>query len=205
MTTAFTAVGWLWLGAPAAAQTPDASIEEAPRRKHMLSTSMFMVANALPDPPQFVQLNYGFRITERDTLLVEAMHWRYPGPQGIPYGPTWGDAEFDFPGFARDMGIGLAYQRFWWKGLFTTVHATPFRQSYHRPDGERIQTGFQLFLVARAGYHIPLWRDRLWIEPSVACTWWPVNTNLPASFAAQEDQWPNYFLAEPGLNIGINL
>ena len=177
----------------------------APPSAHFVSSSLFMAFNLLPNPPQFYQLSYGRRLTDRDTLLIEAITWTYPAPLGIPWGADREDPQHRFPGFVRDIGVGLAYQRFWWKGLFTTAHATPFYQTYHETDGERIQAGFQLFLVGRVGYHVPLAKGRVFIEPSVAATSWPINTNLPADFAAQEDRWPGYFLAEPGLNIGVHL
>jgi hypothetical protein len=40
-----------------------------------------------------------------------------------------------------------------WKGLYSTVHATPFLQQYLAEDKKLIQTGFQLFLTGRIGYH----------------------------------------------------
>ena len=47
-------------------------------------------------------------------------------------------------------------------------------------------------------------KEELFIEPSVAFTHWPINTNMPESFAKLEERWPNYFLFEPGLHIGYN-
>lgn len=175
---------------------------EKPANKHFVSTSLFMLANFLPDPPHFFQLNYGRRLTEKDALMVEAITWQYPAPLGIPYGESYGNAEENFPGIVRDFGIGLAYQRFWWKKLYTTFHATPFLQQYLTPEREKIQTGFQLFLTARVGYRITFLENRCFLEPSVAFTHWPINTNLPAAFAEREDRWPNYFLFEPGLHVG---
>lgn len=173
--------------------------------EQFLSSSLFMVANLFPNPPRFFQLNYGRRLTDNDTLLIEAITWTYDAPLGIPWGPDFEDPQHDFPGYVRDIGVGVAYQRFWWRGLFSTVHATPFYQTYHDPDRDRIQAGFQLFVVGRLGYHFSLRGGRAFIEPSVACTSWPINTNLPDGFAALEDRWPSYFLAEPGLNIGFRL
>lgn len=68
-----------------------------------------------------------------------------------------------------------------------------------------LANGYQLFMTYRVGYHLPLFGGRLFLEPSVAMTHWPVNTNVPDSFADKEAPWPNYFLFEPGLHIGINL
>lgn len=178
---------------------------ERTRFPWFVSTSAFMLGNLLPEPPRYVQLNVGYRFTDKDALILEAITWTYDAPLGIPFGPDWGDPQHDFPGHARDVGVGLAYQRFWWKGIYTTAHLTPFRQAYFDEAGERIQAGLQLWCVLRAGWHFSLLQDRLFIEPSVAVTSWPVNTNLPAGFAEQEDKWPAYFVGEPGLHIGVNL
>jgi hypothetical protein len=88
--------------------------------------------------------------------------------------------------------------------LYTTLHATPFFQMYFDQEGEHIQSGFQLFMTARLGYHFEFWKNRLFIEPSIAATAWPINTNLPDTFAAQEERWRPFFLGEPGLHFGVN-
>lgn len=164
-----------------------------------------MLANLLPDPPGFFQLNYGFRPTDNDTIIVEAITWTYDAPLGIPlFSGEYGDPANDFPGDVRAMGVGLAYQRYFWRGLFATVNATPMFQIYRDENGDRIQSGFQLFLSGRVGYHFSFWSDRIFIEPSIAMTAWPINTNLPASFEAEESRWPSFFVLEPGLNIGAN-
>ncbi|MEX2591730.1 MAG: hypothetical protein WD426_03075 [Anditalea sp.] len=76
-------------------------------------------------------------------------------------------------------------------------------QKYVDKDNLKIQNGYQLFMTYRLGYHFELLKNRLFIEPSVAITHWPINTNVPESFAKLESQWPNYFLFEPGLHFGI--
>lgn len=100
-------------------------------KKHFVSSSFFMLFNLLPNPPSFYQLNYGHRITKKDTIIVEAITWTYDAPLGIPYGASYGDARYKFDGYARDIGVGLAYQRFWWRGLYSTLHMTPFWQLYY--------------------------------------------------------------------------
>lgn len=175
-----------------------------PAPSFFLSTSAFMAFNLLPDPPSFYQLNAGWRITEQDALIVEAITWRYDGPLGIPYGPSFEDEQHDYPGHIRDFGVGLAYQRFWWKGLYSTVHATPFVHRYVDEAGDLLQTGFMLFVVGRVGWHFRFLEDRLFVEPSIACTAWPIETNEPAAFAAAAEPWNGWFLAEPGLHLGWN-
>jgi len=177
--------------------------QEPTYKKHFLQSSLFMVANMLPDPAAFYQLNYGYRLTPKDALIVEAITWEYNEPLGIPYGPSYESEDERFPGYVKDFGIGLAYQRFLYKGLYSTIHAMPFIQQYYTPEKEKIQSGFQLFCTLRFGYHIKLFKNRFFIEPSIAFTTWPVNTNLPESFQVMEDKWNKYFLFEPGLHFGF--
>lgn len=90
-------------------------IPDSLQRKHFVSTSLFMAMTLVPskDNPRFFQLNYGYRFTPKDALILEAITWQYAAPIGIPYGPDKGKEEEFFPGKARDIGLGLAYQRFW--------------------------------------------------------------------------------------------
>ena len=176
--------------------------------KHFVGPSAFMSFNwILPeeDAPSFYQLNYGHRLTPKDVLIVEAITWTYKAPLGIPqWDEAWGKRGSEFPGYVRDYGVGLAYQRYWWKGFYSTLHATPFWQLYYDEEDQYIQSGFQLFMSLRAGYHFSFLGDRVWIEPSLAATAWPINTNLPEAFAKKENPWPSYLLFEPGLNLGVN-
>ncbi len=176
--------------------------QDEPYKKHFIGSSLFMVANFLPDPGDFYQLNYGYRFTQKDAIIIEAITWRYHAPLGIQLWEE--DEKEDFPGDIRDIGIGVAYQRFLYKGLYSTIHAMPFLQQYFTPEKEKIQTGFQLFCTLRFGYHFKLFKNRMFIEPSVAFTSWPINTNLPETFQVIEDNWPKYFLFEPGLHFGVN-
>jgi hypothetical protein len=194
----FLAAAILFRVAPLLAQ----DIGDAPRR-HSLGSSGFVLANVLlTDPPDFYQLNYGYRLTRRDVISVEAITWKYDAPLGIPYGPSFDSPDEDYPGYVRSFGLGVAYQRFLWRSLYSGVHALPLRQTYFDENDVRVQNGFQLFLTLRLGYHLAL-RQRFFLEPSLAMTHWPINTNVPAAFAAKDSKWPNYFLLEPGLHFGV--
>jgi hypothetical protein len=83
------------------------------------------------------------------------------------------------------------------------VHVLPLVKQYVDEDDQKIQNGFRLFLTARAGYHLKLFRGRVFLDPSIAATFWPIDTNMSATFAERERRWPNYFLFEPGLHVGI--
>jgi hypothetical protein len=174
-------------------------------KKHFIGSTLFVLATPIVSPsPEYFQLNYGYRLTPKDVISIEAITWAYRGPLGRPYGPDYENVNSDFPGKVKAYGLGLAYKRFIWKGMYGQMHSTAFRQNYLNKEGSKIQSGFQLFNTLRFGYHIKLFKNRFFIEPSIAATYWPINTNLPASFQIEEDKWPNYFLFEPGLHFGIN-
>ena len=171
--------------------------------RHLIGSSFFILGNLFPDPPSFYQLDYGYRLTQKDAVIIQAITWSYHAPLGIPYGPSFESDDESYPGSVRAYGVGMGYQRFLWKGFYSTVHATPFLQNFLDPGKEKIQQGFQLFLQLRLGYQLLFFNDQYYFEPSIAFNYWPINTNLPASFAKIENKWPNYFLCEPGLNFGI--
>lgn len=178
--------------------------DEGTYRKHSIGISAFILFNTFTEPsPHFYLLSYGYHVTEEDILEVEAITWTYASPLGIPFGEDFDNPALGYPGSIREFGIGLAYKRYLWEGLFAKLHATPFLRQYIDGDGETIDTGFQLFMTLRFGYSFNFLSERFYIEPSVACNYWPVSTNVPDDFAAMEETWPNYFLFEPGLNFGI--
>jgi hypothetical protein len=172
-------------------------------RRHFLGSSGFVLFNViLPEPPDFYQLNYGYSLTGRDAVSIEAITWKYDEPLGIPYGPSQGSEAEAYPGYVREYGLGVAYRRLLWRNFYSGVHALPLLQHYVDENGEWIQNGFQLFLTLRTGYHLEV-RDRFFLEPSIGFTHWPIRTNVPAAFAERDRKWPNYFLFEPGLHFGV--
>lgn len=179
------------------------SEQDSTFRRHFIGTSGFMLANLGPNPPSFYQINFGYWLTKRDVISIEAKTWTYKHPLGIPYGSSFQSTEYEYPGYIREYGVGIAYQRYLWKDLYTAIHAVPFLQKYVDKEGKKIQNGFQLFMTGRIGYHVRLFKDRFFIEPSLAVTYWPINTNTPAGFKKLEDKWPNYFLFEPGFHLGV--
>jgi hypothetical protein len=174
--------------------------------KVFVGSSLFLLGNlASTNAPDFAQLNVGYRKTPKDVFSIEAMTWKYAWPLGIPYGKSYEAPEEKYPGYVRDIGVALAYQRFLWHGAYAAVHAMNASTRYVDAGGRGIQNGYKLFMTYRLGYHVPLLHHRFFIEPSVAMTHWPINTNVPAAFSALEDKWPNHFLFEPGLHFGYNV
>jgi len=65
--------------------------QECIEKRYFIGSSIFMLGNFIPDdpnPPDFVQLNFGYRITPKDVISIEAKTWKYAWPLGIPYGKS---------------------------------------------------------------------------------------------------------------------
>ena len=180
--------------------------QDSTSRKFFIGSTLFMLGNFIPDDPNkpdFVQLNFGYRITPKDVISLEAKTWKYAWPLGIPLGDSRTAPEEKYPGYSREFGIGIVYQRFLWKGAFASIDAGNMFVKYMDENNKHIQNGYQLFMTYRLGYHFQFFKNRFFIEPSIAMTHWPIKTNVPESFAKLENKWPNYFLIEPGLHFGV--
>jgi len=179
--------------------------QDSTSRKFFIGSTLLLLGNFIPDdtnPPELVQLHFGYQITPKDVVSVEFKTWRYAWPLGIPYGKSFQAPGENYPGHVKSFGIGLVYQRFWWKGAYTSIDAGNMLQKYMDEDNKHIQNGYQLFMTYRLGYQFQFFKNRFFIEPSVATTHWPINTNIPESFTKIENKWPNYFVFEPGLHFG---
>jgi hypothetical protein len=180
--------------------------QDSTYRKFFIGSTLWMLGNFIPDdpnPPDLVQLHFGYQITSKDVISVELKTWKYAWPLGIPYGKSFQAPGENYPGYVKAYGIGLVYQHFWWKGAYTSFDAGNMLQKYMDENKKHIQNGYQLFMTYRLGYQFHFFKNRLFIEPSVAMTHWPINTNVPESFATIEAKWPKYLLFEPGLHFGI--
>lgn len=173
-----------------------------------VGTSLFVLLGNLDtkNPPNFVQLNAGYRITGKDAITLAAKTWKYAWPNGIH--PFFNDAykkpEERFPGYVREYGMSVSYTRFLWKGLYADLNVMPTWQLFVNDNGKKIDDGFQIFNSYRAGYHIKLFKDRFFFQPSICITHRAYHTELPAGFKQQDDKWSKFIFGEPGLNIGYN-
>lgn len=175
-------------------------------KKFFVGSTLFMLANLVPDnnPPSMVYLNFGYRITGKDAISLELKTWKYGWPIGIPYGKSFEAEGEGFPGHIREYGFSVAYYRFLWKGLFAQVDVMPAWQKFVDEDGHKIDNGFQIFNTYSVGYHIKLFKDRFFIQPSVAITHRPYQSKMPDSFQEVDDKWSRFFYGQPGLHFGYN-
>lgn len=180
---------------PARADTaPDAS-------RWSLGTSAWMLANALPDSPQFAYVEADFTIGARGAVAFGALTWKYHAPIGIPYGSSLGDPAEDYPGFVRSVGAGVGWRQRLYHGLTASVWSFHLLQLYSE-DQRPVRAGYQLFLQARVGWRLHIARPGVWLEPAIAFNAWPVELGRPDAFREKDDRWPAYFLFEPWLNLG---
>ncbi|TAE28713.1 MAG: hypothetical protein EAZ91_14370 [Cytophagales bacterium] len=182
--------------------------QDSTYKRWFVGSSLFVLLGNLDttNPPNFAQLNLGYRITRKDAVSLEVKTWKYAWPNGIHpfFNKSYGKPEEKFPGYIREYGFAVAYQRFWWKGLYTGVHVMPTWQSFLTNDGDKVDKGFQVFNTYRVGYHIKLLKDKFFLQPSVAITHRAYHTQLPNGFKQLDDKWSKFIIGEPGLHFGYN-
>lgn len=177
-------------------------------KRWFVGSTIFLLGNlANTNPPNFAQVNIGYRITGKDVITLEPKTWKYAWPNGIHpfFNKSYGKAEEKFPGHVREFGLSVAYQRFWWKGLYTELNVMPTLQNFADMEGKKLDKGFQIFNTYRVGYHIKLFKDRFFIQPSVAITHRAYHTKLPDGFKQLDNKWSKFIFGEPGFHFGFNL
>ena len=179
---------------------------DSTHKKGFVGSSLFLLGNFdSVNPPGFAQLNLGYRITGKDVISLELITWKHAWPLGINpfYNDSYGKPEEKFSGYIREYGIGLAYQRYLWKGLYVAVHAMPMWQTFKNENGHKVDDGFIIFNTYRVGYHIKLFKDKFFIEPSLGIAGRAFYTEMPNRFKEKDDKWPKW-TPEPGLHFGFN-
>lgn len=119
---------------------PDSS-----NRQCFIEGSLLSLVNFSASNPHYYQLNLGIKITSKDGIILEAWTFRHKSSLGIPYGPSFDDPKENYPGYIRENGLGISYQRFLSKNLFSTVNVTPFFLRYYDSENQKIHNGFRLF------------------------------------------------------------
>ncbi len=182
------------------------SEQDSTYHRWYVGSTLFMLGNfATVNPPGFAQLNVGYRLTRQDALSVEFITWKYAWPLGInPFlNSAYGNPEEQYPGYIRDYGVGVAYQHYFWEGLYAAAHVMPMWQTFVNEIGAKVANGFHVFTTLRIGYHVKLFSDRLFIEPSLGVAGRVYHTEMPAGFREKDNKWSK-FTPEPGLHIGMN-
>ena len=176
--------------------------------KWFIGTSLFVLFGNFDtkNPPNFVQLDIGYRITGKDIVRLSPKTWKYAWPNGIHpfFNKAYKKPEEKFPGYIREYGVTASYARFFWNSFYAQLDVMPTYQIFANENGKRIDNGFQLFNSYRIGYHIKLFKDKLFLQPSICMTHRAYHTQLPDGFKQLDDKWSKFIFPEPGLNIGFN-
>jgi hypothetical protein len=178
-----------------------------PDYKCSVSTTYLTFANFGPEKTNthHYEFHFGYKLTPKDKIGIKVATWSLFAPMGIPWGPYIMKESESYPGRLRENGIGITYQRILWKGLFTSIEILPLRKIYLDENKKKIGDGFKIYTSYHLGYHVPLFKNRLFLEPQIHCNYWPIDTKGPQSFEENEKKWSNnYFLFEPNLYIGVN-
>jgi hypothetical protein len=172
-------------------------------RKWFVGSTLLLLGN-LDDTnnPEYIQLNAGYRITPKDVVQFRFKRSIYAWPLGIPFGPDFDAPGLNYPGHARILAPQLGYQRFWWKGVYTSLYVLNAFEKYVDVNKKKIGNGFTLYTDFYLGYHFTFFKDRFFFEPAIGISLWPIRTGVPDSFRAVEDKWNNYFI-QPGLDFGF--
>ena len=179
-------------------------------RKFRLSFPVIILSNLGGDNrinTQHVELHFKYKLDSKNIIGLKFATWRLFQPMGI----VWWDGLLDkiesqtefYPGHLRETGLGISYQRMIWKGLFATVEVLPQLKTYLNMDNTKIGNGFKLYTSYHIGYHLPFFKNRMFIEPQIHCQNWMIDTNAPAQFKALDDKWRTYFLFEPNIYLGV--
>lgn len=174
-------------------------------KRWFVGSTLYLLGNLdKTNNPEYVQLNVGYRITPKDVVSFRFKRSIYSWPIGIPFGSSSFDAPGEnYPGHARILAPTVGYQRFWWKGAYTSVQALNAFEKYLDEDNKKIGNGYTLYLDFYLGYQFKFFKNRFFFEPAIGISSWPVRTNVPQSFKAAEQKWPNYFI-QPGFDFGFN-
>ena len=181
--------------------------QDSTYKKWFVGSTFLILGNFIPNdpnPPEFIQVNVGYRITPKNVVSFEFKRSIYSWPLGIPWGASFDAPGLNYPGHARILAPTLAYQHFWWKGIYTSVHALNAFEKYMDENNKKIGEGYTLYMTFRLGYQLKFFKNRFFFEPSMGLSYWPVRIHTPESFKSVENKWPNYFPFEPGFHFGYN-
>jgi hypothetical protein len=150
------------------------------------------------------EFHFEYNLSPKDRIGIKVTTWQLFTPMGIPWGPYKMDENEFYPGKLKEDGIGITYQRILWKGIFAAIEILPLKKTYLDENKVKTGDGFKLYTSYHLGYHLPLFKNRLYIEPQIHCNYWPIDSKGPEGFEEKESKWNNYFLFEPNLYIGVN-
>jgi hypothetical protein len=82
--------------------------QDSTYKKWFIGSSLLMLGNFIPNdpnPPEYIQLNAGYRITPKDLVQFRFKRSIYAWPIGIPFGSSFDAPGLNYPGHARILDI----------------------------------------------------------------------------------------------------
>lgn len=176
--------------------------------KYFIRTSYYSFTNWLKagETPNiyFYELHLGKEIDPKNKVGVKLARVKLFQPLGIQHWDLDLNSKSEwFSGRIEEYGAGAFYQRKLWKGMYASVEIMPFLKVFLDKNDTKIENGFRLYTSYHIGYHIPLFKNRMFIEPQIHSQYWPINSKGPTGFREKVKKHDNYFLFEPNLYIGI--
>ncbi|MFT5886139.1 MAG: hypothetical protein ACI9IP_002603 [Arcticibacterium sp.] len=85
------------------------AMEDSTYKKCFVGSTLAMLGDfPKNNKPDFVELNFGYRLTEKDVISLELKTWKYAWPLGIPpFSKSFEAPETEFPGYIREKGFAL--------------------------------------------------------------------------------------------------
>ena len=181
------------------------NLTENPYKSSILTTYLsFMNFGEEKTNTHHIEVQYRYQLTEKDSIGLKFATWELFAPMGIQlWEPEFLDENEFYSGRLRETGIGVTYQRFFWKGLYGSIEILPLFKTYLDTDGNELDTGYKLYTTYHLGYQFSFFKNRIFIEPQIHCNYWPLDTKGPAVFENNDSRWSKYFLFEPNLYIGV--
>jgi hypothetical protein len=198
-------IGLVFLWASSLQLNAQNSPKDSTYKRWFVGSTLYLLGNFdKVNNPEYTQLNVGYRVTPKDVVSFRFKRSIYTWPIGIPFGsPSFDAPGENYPGHARILAPTIGYQRFWWKGAYTSVQALNAFEKYMDENNKKIGNGYTLYLDFYLGYQFKFFKNRFFFEPAIGCSYWPIRTNVPITFKKIDKKWPNYFI-QPGFDFGFN-
>ena len=130
-------------------------------KKWYVGSTLYLLGNFVEEHnPEYIQLNVGYRITPKDVVSFRFKRSVYDWPLGTPWRKIFDETEDTYPGHARIIGPALGYQRFWWKGVYTSLYAMSAFEKYYDENNKEIGNGYTLYLDTYIGYQFKFFKNR---------------------------------------------
>ena len=174
-------------------------------KRWWVGSTLYLLGNLdKTNNPEYVQINVGYRITPKDVVSFRFKRSIYSWPIGIPFtSPSFDAPGENYPGHARILAPTIGYQRFLWKGAYVSVQSLNAFEKYYDENKKEIGKGYTMYIDSYVGYQFRFFKNRVFFEPGIGVSYWPLRTNVPDSFKAADKKWPNYFV-QPNLDFGFN-